>query len=95
MGLTPVLGQAAPQPPAVVDATYSFTWSEHDLTGPGADHLRQAAQHAQFVLIGEEHHDRNTPLFTRALYAVLRREDGFDHLAVEQDPLGVELALVL
>ena len=74
-------------------ATYPFRWSEHDLTGPGADHLRAVARKAQFVLIGEEHHDRDTPLFTRALYEVLHREDGFSHLVVEQDPVGIELAL--
>ena len=45
------------------------------------------------MLIGEQHHDRSTPLFARTLYEVLRREDGFSHLAVEQDPLGIELAL--
>ena len=48
---------------------------------------------AQFVLIGEQHHDRSTPLFARTLYEVLRREGGFSHLAVEQDPLGIQLAL--
>ena len=45
------------------------------------------------MLIGEEHHDHETPLFTRALYEVLHRENGFSHLVVEQDPLGIELAL--
>ena len=74
-------------------ATYPFRWTEHDLIGPGADRLRVFARNAQFVLIGEEHHDRDTPLFTRALYDVLHREDGFSHLVVEQDPVGIELAL--
>jgi hypothetical protein len=74
-------------------ATYAFSWVGDDLNGPGADHLRTAAHSAQFVLVGEQHHDRDTPLFTRALYAVLRKEDGFSHLVVEQDPLGVEMAL--
>ena len=74
-------------------ATYPLTWSEHDLSGPGADHLREALQRVQFVLVGEEHNDRDTPLFTRALYEVLHREDGFSHLIVEQDPLGIELTL--
>ena len=78
---------------AAPDAIFTFTWSEHDLTGPGAERLRQKAHGAQFVLIGEQHHDRSTPLFARTLYEVLRREDGFSHLAVEQDPLGIELAL--
>ncbi len=94
--LAAALLAAALAPPAVADRaapTYPFTWSAHDLAGPGADHLRAAARRAQFVLIGEQHHDRDTPLFTRALYAVLRREDGFSHLVVEQDPLGIEMAL--
>ena len=74
-------------------ATYPFTWSEHDLSGPGADHLRRAVRRAQFVLVGEEHNNRDTPLFTRALYEMLHRENGFSHLVVEQDPLGIEMTL--
>ena len=74
-------------------ATFPFLWSEHDLTGPGSDRLRAVARNAQFVLIGEQHNDRDTPLFARALYAVLRRENGFSHLVVEQDPLGIDMAL--
>ncbi len=44
------------------------------------------------MLVGEEHNDRDTPLFTRALYDVLHRENDFSHL-VEQDPLGVGMTL--
>ena len=94
--LAAVLLAGAPATPAVAGraaATFPFTWSAHDLAGPGADHLRSAARHAQFVLLGEQHHERDTPLFARALYAVLRREDGFSHLVVEQDPVGIEMAL--
>ena len=88
-----LVAQPAAAESAVSDATYPFSWNEHDLTGPGADHLRRAVRNAQFVLIGEEHHDRNTPQFARMLYAVLRREHGFSHLAVEQDPVGIEFVL--
>ena len=95
LALALVAAQPSSGESAVSDATYPFSWNEHDLTGPGADHLRRAVRNAQFVLIGEEHHDRNTPLFTRTLYPVLRREDGFNRLAVEQDPVGIELALSL
>jgi len=91
--LTSAAGRAASPQPLVESETYPLVWSDHDLSGPGASHLRKAVRQAQFVLIGEEHHDQSTPLFARALYAVLRREDGFSHLAVEQDPLGIELAL--
>jgi hypothetical protein len=91
--LMPVAATAAPPLDGRAGTTYPLMWSDHGLTGPGADHLRAVAQHAQFVLIGEEHNDRDTPLFTRALYEVLYREDGFSHLVVEQDPLGIEMAL--
>lgn len=74
-------------------ATYPFAYTDDDLTGPGADHLRRAVRNAQFVMIGEEHNDRKTPIFASALFEMLRRENGFSHLAVEQDPLGIELAL--
>lgn len=91
--LTSAAAQAASPQTLVANETYPFVWSDHDLSGPGASHLREAVRQAQFVLIGEEHHDQSTPLFARALYAVLRWEYGFSHLAVEQDPLGIELAL--
>ena len=93
LALAPIAASATPIADNRTNATYPFTWTEHDLTGSGADHLRAVARKTQFVLIGEEHHDRDTPLFTRALYEVLHREDGFSHLVVEQDPLGIELAL--
>jgi hypothetical protein len=86
----------APVSPAMkarATATYPFTWSAYDIAGPGAEHLRAAARDAQFVLVGEQHNDRDTPLFARALYAVLRRDNGFSRLVVEQDPLGIEMAL--
>jgi len=82
---------AGAYPPA--DTIFPFAWHQRDLTGPGADYLRAATRNAQFVLIGEGHNDRDTPLFVRALFSVLRRANGFTHLVVEQDPLGVELAL--
>jgi len=91
--LAPIAAMAAPALDARTMATYPFRWSEHDLTGPGADRLRAVVRSAQFVLVGEGHNDRDTPLFTRALYEVLNREDGFSHLVVEQDPLGVEMVL--
>jgi hypothetical protein len=87
LSLAPVAGWGA------TGTAYKFTWNGNDLTGPGADHLLAAARQAQFVLIGEQHNDRDTPLFVRALYTMLRHQDGFTHLVVEQDPLGVELAL--
>jgi len=93
IGLVPIAAAAAPVLDERAAATYAFTWSAHDLIGLGADHLRAAVRDAQFVLVGEQHHDRETPLFTRALYEVLHREVGFSHLVVEQDPLGVEMAL--
>jgi hypothetical protein len=93
LALAPMAAAAAPVPDARAAATFAFTFDAQGLTGPGADHIRRAARASQFVLIGEEHNDRNTPLFTRALYEVLHRDDDFSHLVVEQDPLGVEMAL--
>ena len=93
LALAPVAVSATPLEEIRAGATYPLRWTEQDLTGPGADFLFAAFRKAQFVLIGEDHNDRDTPLFTRTLYRVLHREDGFAHLVVEQDPLGIELAL--
>jgi hypothetical protein len=60
------------------------------LEGPGAEWLLSAAKEAQFVLLGEEQHDaRDIPLFDLALVKALK----FPHVAVEQDPVGIEMVL--
>jgi hypothetical protein len=60
------------------------------LEGPGAEWLLSVAKEAQFVLLGEEQHDaRDIPLFDLALVKALK----FPHVAVEQDPVGIEMIL--
>ena len=85
---------AADPPPRPFLASHTFPFSfRGGLSGPGAVHLKQALVGTEFVLIGEGHHDHDTPLFSEALYDALHASFGFDHLVVEQDPVGVEMAL--
>ncbi len=60
------------------------------LTGPGAVFLEGATAEAQFVLLGEDHYWRETPLFAAALYRMLHGRHGFRHLVVEQDRYAME-----
>jgi hypothetical protein len=85
---------ADPEPGALLRAsTHALQMTPAGLDGPGADVLKRGTARAQFVLIGEGHHDHDTPLFASALFKMLRRDHGFDAVVVEQDPLGIETML--
>jgi len=72
---------------------HSLTFRMEDgvLRGPGADFLEKESGKAQFVLFGEEHYVKEFPLFLSALFSILHREDGFNYLAVESDPISAHL----
>jgi hypothetical protein len=85
---------AAPDLEALIaGATHELSFTGGELSGPGAAFLNQATARSQFVLIGESHFDHDTPQFAQALFHMLQREHGFDHLVVEQDGVGIEDAL--
>jgi hypothetical protein len=60
------------------------------LSGPGAAFLEKATADSQFVLLGEDHYLRETPLFSAAFYRMLHARHGFRHLVVEQDRYAME-----
>jgi hypothetical protein len=68
----------------------TFSFSRTGLSGPGADFLRRETATAQFVLLGESHMDRDTPIFAEGLFGALRRDHGFGYLVVENDPLAID-----
>ncbi len=98
---------AAAQPPAaaaaaaaapdlealIAGATHELSFAGGELSGPGGGMLHDATAQSQFVLVGESHFDHDTPQFAQALFHMLQREHGFDHLVVEQDGVGIEDAL--
>jgi hypothetical protein len=75
---------------AVQGATYPFTLAGGDIRGPGADFLLRRTAKAQFVMLGEHHFDRDTPIFAGALFKKLDSLHGFQYLAVENDPIAME-----
>jgi hypothetical protein len=82
-----------PVPAALIAAnTSTLSYAGGRLAGPGADVLRRATDGAQFVLLGEEHYDREIPLLAGALYRMLHDERGFRHLVVEQEGTAMEEA---
>ena len=89
------LHAGADQPPPDLAALLAqnslpFTFTDTALEGPGAERLRAHVRDAQFVLLGEEHMDHAIPIFAGALFHELRAKNGFRHLVVEQDPIGIE-----
>jgi hypothetical protein len=70
--------------------TRPFSYADGKLAGPGADFMFGQLPTAQFVFLGESHHDRQTPIFAGALYGRLKQELGYRYLAVEQDPLAID-----
>ncbi len=85
---------AADPDPAELRAknAHAFAFDEASLSGLGWDVLKAATAHSQFVLVGEEHGDKLTPIFVQALYGSLHRAHGFDRVALEQDPVAMQLA---
>ena len=88
---------AVAQTPAPVDtrpllaaATRPFTYDGGELAGPGADFMFGQMANAQFVFLGESHHDHEVPIFAGALFARLQADLGYRYLAVEQDLLAIE-----
>ncbi len=72
--------------------THSISFSSGTLSGPGFDVLKRATADAQFVFLGEGHDDQLTPIFAEALLRSLKEAHGFDRVALEQDPVAIELA---
>lgn len=57
------------------------------LAGSGTGFLTQTAGNCQFIVLGEEHNTYEIPIFTTALFSLLQQTNGFQYLALEQDPV--------
>jgi hypothetical protein len=95
--IAPVYSAAAQESRAsaeqiVARATLPLAFENGVLSGPGAERLIQEAQSAQFVILIESHNDHATPLLTADLFRQLHQAHGFNYLAIEQDPFGMEAA---
>ena len=89
-----LLSPAADPNPADLLArnTHPLSFDGGEVSGPGAEVIKRETANSQFVLLGEGHDDKLTPIFAEALYRTLKRSHGFDRLALEQDPVAMELA---
>lgn len=67
-----------------------FAFSRAGISGPGAEFIQRETASAQFVLLGEYHMDRDTPIFSEGLFRALRRVHGLSYLVVENDPLAID-----
>ena len=89
-----VVSSATDPSPSELLAKNSHTLSFQGgvLSGPGWEVMKRATANSQYVLLGEGHDDQLTPIFAEAVYRTLNRAWGFDRLALEQDPVAMELA---
>lgn len=72
--------------------SHVFSFEGGSLSGPGWEAMKRETANSQYVLLGEAHDDRLTPIFAESVYRTLNRAWGFDRLALEQDPVAMELA---
>jgi len=66
---------------------HSMQWSDGAAGGRGFDLLLEAAEEAQFVVVGEQHLTRELPAFTTALFRQLQARYGFEYAALEEGPV--------
>ena len=72
--------------------SYSAVVSNGNLAGDGLDFLMTASDGVQFFAIGEEHNVKEVPEITTMLFRALHQQYGYNHLALEQDPLACRIA---
>jgi hypothetical protein len=72
--------------------SHVFSFDGGALSGPGWDVMKRETANSQYVLLGEGHDDKLTPIFAESVYRTLHRTYGFDRVALEQDPVAMELA---
>lgn len=82
-----VFSQPAQLDSVIQKNRYVVQISNGRLAGPGASFLQKATQDCQFVALGESHNKHDIPIFTTALFSLLQEGNGFQYLALEQDPL--------
>jgi hypothetical protein len=75
---------------ALHDNSYEIHLHEGELEGTGRAFLLKAVHGAQFVALGEEHNNLDIPPFTTALLRLLHEAEGFNYLALEQDPVMMQ-----
>lgn len=75
---------------ALHENAYEIQLQSGDLAGAGQVFLLRAMHGAQFVALGEEHNNVDIPPFTAALFRRLQQSEGFQYLALEQDPLMMQ-----
>ena len=71
---------------------YSFTVNDEGLHGPGGQWLLDRARNARYTLIGESHHNAETPFLTQALLTDLKSA-GYSAYVVESGPESTRLLM--
>ena len=95
-----ILLEVAPAPSAHVPAALDSAVAAHSFrvewngtpSGPGMTLLLDQARRAQFVALAEEHNAQEIPELATALFRRLHSEAGFEFMALEQDPLTMQLS---
>lgn len=90
---TPYLS-AAPNGPSLEETisrhTYDITSKDGQLGGLGFDFLLREAKGARFFAVAEPHNTEQVPEFTTLFFRAARDLAGFDHVALEQEPVVLQ-----
>lgn len=89
---------ASPSPSSWPPLEVALTGHRHDLrivegelAGPARPVLDRAFAGAGYVVLAEEHNNRDIPDLSVALFRMLQAAHGFQYFATEQDPLALAL----
>lgn len=71
--------------------SHEITLSNGALSGDGAEFLIKASERSQFFAIGEPHDTKEVPEITSLLFKLLKARHRFNYLALEQDPVMMQM----
>jgi hypothetical protein len=89
-GLSAARGATVDLPEALRANSHTIQLQAGELTGDSRSFLVKLVHGAQFVALGEEHNNFDIPSFTAALFRLLQQSEGFQYLALEQDPVMMQ-----
>ncbi len=85
-------GNAAPPKAVTLESllkanSYDLTVTNDRLSGAGLNFLMETSSDTQFFAVAEPHNAKQVPEITSMLFKALHERNGFDYLALEQDPV--------
>lgn len=70
---------------------YSITWKNGDLSDNGMDFIKSSIKDTQFFAFAEWHGSNEIPKITSQLFKLLHKNYGFNHVALENGPVILQM----